>query len=236
MTDLHADVMLVLMTQNWWGVIVSFAFVFGILGIAGQLLKRELVSSGVSRKIVHIGVAHWWLLAMYFFDEWPFAVAVPAVFVAINLASYLFRLLPAMEHEVRSRNLGTVYFPISLVVLALWCWYGSMPAWVGGMGILILGYGDGFAALFGENFGKRSVSVFGNSKSLVGTVAMFVASLAVVFVFVMIWGPTSQRGAVFLSVVVTAAVATVIEFFTPFGIDNLTIPIVSAGLYLVVFA
>jgi len=222
------------MSQNWWGVLVSFVFVFGVLGIAGQLLKRKLISPVVSRKLVHIGVAHWWFLAMLFFDSWPFAVAVPAAFVIINVLSYLFRLLPAMEHEVRTRNLGTVYFPVSLVVLAVLCWNGPMPVWVGGMGILVLGYGDGLASLFGETFGKRALLVFGNRKSLAGTVTMFVASAVVVGLFVAGWGSPTSFGSVMLAAVLTAAVATAVEFLTPFGVDNLTVPILTSMFYLYV--
>lgn len=227
--------MLVDMDQNWLGVIVSFVFVFGVLGITTQLLKREIVSPAVSRKLVHIGVAHWWFIAMAFFETWPFAIAVPTAFVLINLASYLFRFLPAMEHEVRTRNLGTVYFPISLVVVAIACWRGSMPTWVGGLGILVLGYGDGFASLLGERYGKRAITVFGNTKTLLGTTTMFVLSAAVVSVFVLIWGGLST-GTGILAVVATAAVATVVELITPFGIDNITVPLVSSFFYYAVFA
>lgn len=225
------------MSMNWWGVILSFVFVFGVLGVAGLLLKRQVVSATVSRKLVHIGVAHWWLIAMYFFDDWRYAIVGPVAFILINLASYLFRLLPAMEHEVRSRNLGTVYFPVSLLVLVLLSWAGTMEIWVAGIGIMVLGYGDGFASLFGEQYARSNFRVFGNDKSVIGSLVMFFASLAVVIVFIVAFGgPQWGTGEILVAGLATALVATVVETLTPFGLDNLTVPILTALFCSAVFA
>lgn len=223
--------------MNWWGVVVSFGFVFAVLGIAQVLLKTGAVPSAVSRKLVHIGVAHWWFIAMYFFDRWQFAVIAPIAFIVINLASYLFRLLPAMEHEVRSKNLGTVYFPVSLFGLVLLSWAGPVPIWIAGMGILVLGYGDGLAALVGEHLARRSFSVFGTTKSYLGSAVMFVAAVAVVIVFVLGYGSGSVPGGLLVVwALATGAVATLVELFTPFGLDNLTVPLVTTLFFFQVFA
>lgn len=224
------------MSMNWWGVIVSFGLVFAVLGIAQALLQTRRVSAAVSRKLVHIGVAHWWFFALHFFDRWEFAIIAPVAFILINLASYLFRLLPAMEHEVRSKNLGTVYFPISLLILVLLGWAGPLPLWIAGLGILVLGYGDGLAALIGEHFAERTFRIFGNTKSYLGSAVMFSASVAVVVVFVLLFGPQTAGGRLITTAVATGAVATAVELLTPFGIDNLTVPVVTSLFYYAVFA
>ena len=224
------------MSMNWWGVVVSFGFVFAVLGIAQVLLQAKLVTAAVSRKLVHIGVAHWWFFAMYFFDRWEFAIIAPIAFVLINLASYLFRLLPAMEHEVRSKNLGTVYFPISLLALVLLSWAGPLPLWVAGLGILVLGYGDGLASLVGEHSARRTFRIFGNTKSYLGTSVMFIASVVVVVAFVLLFGSQPvDIGWLIAAALATGAVATAIELLTPFGIDNLTVPALTALFFYAVF-
>jgi len=224
------------MSMNWWGVIVSFGFVFAVLGIAQVLLQTHLVSATVSRKLVHIGVAHWWFIAMYFFDRWQFAVIAPIAFILINLASYLFRLLPAMEHEVRTKNLGTVYFPISLLILVLLGWIGPLSPWIAGLGILVLGYGDGLASLIGEHFARRTFQIFGNTKSYLGTAVMFIASVVVVVAFVLLFGPQpANAGWLIVAALATGAVATAIELLTPFGVDNLTVPVLTALFFFAVF-
>jgi phytol kinase len=212
--------------MNWWGIVVSFGFVFGFIGIAQVLLKAGRLSPSVTRKVVHIGVAHWWILAMIFFDRWEFAIVGPVAFIFINLASYLFRLFPAMEHEERSRNLGTIYFPVALLANVLLTWSGSIPIWMGGLGILILGWGDGLASVVGERTNSGSLQVFGNTKSLAGSATMFVASAAVALVFFLVFGDSGAAGAIAVFVLSTALVATFTELVTPFGLDNISVPIV----------
>jgi phytol kinase len=228
------------MSMNWWGIVISYAFVFGVLGAATVLLKTGVVTAAVSRKLVHIGVSNWWFLAMLFFDRWQFAIVGPISFIFINLASYLFRLMPAMEHEVRTRNLGTVYFPAALLVLVLLGWAGPMPVWVAGMGILVMGYGDGLASLLGEHLTSKAFRVSGNTKSVAGTAVMFIAASVVVVCFILLFSSGEAQGSpaagsIVLSALVTATVATVIELITPWGMDNLTVPILTALFYYAVF-
>ena len=231
--------------MNWWGIVVSFGFVFGFIGIAGLLLRAGRISPAVTRKVVHIGVAHWWILAMIFFDRWEFAIVGPAAFILINLASYLFRLFPAMEHEKRSRNLGTVYFPVALLACVLLTWAGPIPIWVGGLAILVLGWGDGLASVVGEGRRSGSLTVLGNRKSIAGTATMFVASTVVITVFVLLFlapGPLAHTASasvtwlaagdpvvwtIVVRILATALVATLVELVTPFGLDNLSVPLVT---------
>ncbi len=222
--DLRADAT----RMNWWGILVSFSYVFGFIGIAQILLRAERLSPSVTRKIVHIGVAHWWILAMIFFDRWHFAVVGPAAFIVINLASYLLRLFPAMEHEERGRNLGTVYFPVALLICVLLTWGGPIPIWMGGLAMLVLGWGDGLASLVGEIQKNGRIRVFGNSKSIAGSCAMFAASAVVALVFTLLFAAPSSGlllGSTVVTVLAVALVATVVELVTPLGLDNLTVPI-----------
>lgn len=227
--------------MNWWGIVVSFGFVFAFIAIAQLLMAAGHISSTVTRKVVHIGVAHWWILAMLFFDQWEFAVVGPIAFIFINLASHLFRLFPAMERDQRNRNLGTVYFPVALLICVLATWAGPVELWVGGLAILILGWGDGLASLVGERRESGTFAVLGNTKSIAGTLTMLAASAVVAAVFALIFGlpegsfgPAGEvagalgtAGAGVLFVGTTALVATLTELATPFGLDNLTVPLVT---------
>ena len=133
--------------------------------------------------------------------------------------------------------IGTVYFPISLLVLVNLCWRGVMPVWVGGMAVLVLGWGDGLAALVGEGNGAQGVRIWGGRKSAAGTILMFSASFVVTLAFTLIFNTRygSFLPAIEVSTIVAAA-ATAVELFTPLGIDNLTVPLAVAALYAGVFA
>jgi phytol kinase len=213
--------------MNWWGLLISFSFVFAFIGIAQLLLKAGRLSPSVTRKVVHIGVAHWWLIAMVFFDRWEFAIVGPVAFIFINLASYLFRLFPAMEHERRRKNLGTIYFPVALLVMVLATWAGPIPIWMGGLGILVLGWGDGLASVVGEARERSVLRLLGNGKSAAGSLTMFVVSAVVTLVFVLVFTDPGTAPAVAIMVASTALIATAVELVTPFGLDNLTVPIIT---------
>lgn len=173
--------------DQWTGLGLSYVFIFTVIGVAQLLLRRGVVNASVTRKIVHIGVAHWWIIALAFIDDLAVALIGPVSFILINFYSYRTHLFAAMEHEERRKNLGTVYFPVALVILVLLTWGGPFPRWYGLVAILALGWGDGLASLVGEWWsGSRDerartalqFTVPGGRKSLPGSFALFVAVTA----------------------------------------------------------
>ena len=217
------------------GIIASYAFVFGFIGAATILMRRGVLAPAVTRKVIHIGVSHWWLIAMALIhDPWIASIG-PASFIVINALAIRFKLLPAMDEGADARNWGTVYFPVSLVVLVNLCWRALVPIWVGGLAVLVLGWGDGLAAIVGEK-GDR-IRLWRSRKSVVGTAAMFGASFAVSLCFTLVFN--RRFGALPAAAGVsalTAAAATIVEILTPLGLDNITIPVGTALLYAGVFA
>jgi phytol kinase len=222
--------------MNALGLAASYVFVFGFIGAATLLMRRDALRAATARKVIHIGVAHWWLIAMAMMsDPWVASVG-PASFIVINALALRFKLLPAMDEGADRRNLGTVYFPMALLVLVNLCWRGVMPPWVGGIAVLVLGWGDGLAALVGEANGAPGARIWGGRKSAAGTILMFAASFSVTLVFTLLFNAryAALVPAVGVSTIVAAA-ATLVELFTPFGIDNLTVPLAVAALYAGVF-
>ncbi len=218
--------------SNLIGLGVSYVFVGLVLAAAAFLQSRFGISPGVTRKIIHISVSHWWLILMAFFDTLAFAVIGPVSFIIINYLSYRYHLMPAMELEDNRKNLGTVYFPCSLLILVILSFSGYIPIYAGAVGILIMGYGDGLASVFGERWGIIARTFRGGTKSLTGTLVMFFMS-ALVTVLITLWFhplPVSL-GSLAVLAVLTAAAATAVELITPWGMDNLSVPIISALVY-----
>jgi len=217
--------------QNVIGLCCSYLFVGAVLGAAALLQKRFSVSARVTRKIIHISVSNWWFLLMAFFDSAAYAVIGPITFIIINYVSYRYHLIPSMEFEERRKNLGTIYFPISLLILVILSFNGILPLYAAGTGILVMGYGDGLASLFGEQYGKWNFPIWDSRKSYVGTSVMFTATAAVVISMTLLFGPSFRFLELAAVAFVIAAVATFIELITPWGLDNITVPIGTAFLY-----
>jgi phytol kinase len=216
------------MKRDVLGLILSFGYVFLIIGLSKPL---EKVGKETSRKFVHVMVSNWWIIAMIFFDSPRYAVIAPAVFVVLNALSYRFNLFSSMERREGRGDLGTVYYAITLVVLSLLTFRNGMAPYIGGIGILIMGWGDGFAAIVGKRYGTRKVTIFGAIRSLQGSIAMFGVSFVVCFVILSIYDPTQAL----LASVTIAAGATLAEALTPLGFDNLTVPLLSSALYYFLF-
>jgi phytol kinase len=207
------------------------------------------------------------------------AVIGPLSFILINTISYKKHLFPAMEDDVPRDNLGTIYFPISLCVLVLLCFSGYLPLAAGAVGILIMGYGDGFAALAGTHYGRTQIKIgpWNTRKTILGSATMLAASFIVTMLVLLLskaetiiatrsiahifssgppLGPSLEPslgssivageaplaagggiqlslhlGTISLIAIVVSLGATIIELVTPRGLDNITVPILSAFLF-----
>lgn len=216
--------------NNIAGIIISFLFTFSIIGISTIMTKQGVLSRENSRKFVHIGVSNWWIIAMIFFDNPIYAAIPPGCFVFLNYIAYRKSIFKVMEGERNKKDLGTVYFAVSLLILTLVTFSSGSHPYIGGLGVLIMGYGDGFAAVFGTKYTKYSFKIWNNTKTLSGTCAMFVFSFLAAFVILKIYNPAS---ALPISVILAFA-ATIIEMFSPLGIDNLSVPLLTTYIYILI--
>jgi phytol kinase len=198
----------------------------GLLLIVAEGLHRfTQTDSEVVRKVVHIGTGNVILLAWWL--QIPGWVAIAASIVAgtIALISYKFPILPGIN-SVGRQSLGTFFYAISIGILVAWFWPLQLPQYPV-IGILIMTYGDGLAALIGQRFGQHPYQFWGEKKSWEGSATMAVVSFIVTAsILTLVEGNLWNIGLIALGV---AGVATILEAFSKLGIDNLTVPIGSAA-------
>lgn len=207
--------------NNILGLVLSFIFVFVVIGLSTLLQKLNVLKEEGARKFIHIGVSNWWFFVNFMFDNIWWAIIAPIVFIVLNYLSYRYNLIKSMERN-GDGNLGTVYFPISLLILTIAAFTFLNP-YISGIGILVLGYGDGLAAVIGKMIPSKKL--FGN-KSLSGTLTMFLASFIVIVLYTLL--ATNINLIVdflMIKILVISLAAAVTELFTPNGLDNLSIPI-----------
>lgn len=217
--------------NNTIGVVLGFGLVFFVLGVATFLKKFTKISTFETRKLIHIGVSNWWIVLMLFMDNVYYAVIGPIAFIVLNYISYKSKLFKAMELE-DEKSLGTVYFPISLLLIVICVLkFKILPVYAGGIAMMILGYGDGLAAWIGKKYGKIKYP-FGE-KTLGGSAVMFLASLIVTIIFSGLFNDVVSGGYFILlgCAASTAAVAAIVEGLTPYGLDNITVPLSVAAFY-----
>jgi len=211
---------------NIIGIVVSVVFI-GIVMIAGKLFEKA--GKEASRKFIHIMLSNWWIIAIVFFDNVWFAAALPAAFVVINYISFKTDLIKVMERDEGDENkdsLGTVYYAISLLILALITFGPIKNPLIGLCGILVMGYGDGLAAVIGQSIKSKKIEVFGNTKSVAGCVTMFLVTGMILAGF--LYYSSSEYWAI--KAVVIAGLMTLIEAVSVKGTDNITVPLLTSLL------
>lgn len=166
---------------------------------------------------------------MIFFNNAIWACIVPFSFIIINYISYKKDLIKAMERE-KPDGLGTVYYAISLFVLAIVTFgFLNNPA-IGLCATFVMGYADGLAGLVGRKMESKQYQIKDSKKSVAGSLTMllvtfFILSLYMILVKIEFWPIKSA----FISLVIT-----IIEAVSIKGTDNLTVPMATCMLLLLI--
>ena len=207
----------------WVQVAIATLWVGGVIALAETLKRSGYVGSEPVRKIVHIGIGNVILLAWWLQIPTWLGVSASALFSLVALLSYRLPILPGIN-SVGRKSLGTFFYAISFGVLIARFW-DTQPQYAI-VGILVMTWGDGLAALVGKQWGKHPYRLWGIEKSWEGSGTMLVASYGVCFCVLL--ATSASLNTVALAALGVAIAATSLEAFSKYGIDNLTVPIASA--------
>lgn len=197
-----------------------------VLVILAEALSRSLADDPeLTRKVIHIGSGNVILLAWWLHISRGVIIGAAIVAAAIAIISYLIPILPSIE-SVGRKSFGTLFYAISMGVLAACFWQNSPQYAV--IGILVMAWGDGMAAIIGQRFGRHIYQVGQITKSWEGSLAMAITALIVTgLILLFVQGNSWQTWTISL---VVAVVTTILEAFSKLGIDNLTVPLASGFL------
>ena len=217
---MHGDALGILLSVLLIGACLGLSFVVAKFG------RKRLgeARSEVARKIVHIGVSNWFFIYAYVFegDAWPIVglASFAVINMVLNLSGGLAKL---MAQDSTKRNWGLVQYPVSIILLILIkkAGFGDMSAF--GCAVLGMGYGDGLASLVGRHM--DSPRLWKDSKKTVaGSVTMAVVTFIVVLLVKTGYGNADISTAL-LSAAACAVAAALVEAITPFGLDNISVPL-----------
>lgn len=217
--------------RNIYGVIISYIYILLVLGLVSLYAKKQKGDPEIPRKLIHILVGNWVFLTPIFTAWWALAI-VPLNSLLVNTLNRKYRFIPAMERQ--DDGFGTIYYAISMLILTSAAFFLKWPT-LSFVGLLIMVYGDGLAAIVGKRWGKRRPFPFAPEKTLLGSAVVtglaFVITLVCLLVF---QGQGALRAAdtptVLLIALFTAALSGFIELTGKEGCDNLSLP-VGAGLF-----
>lgn len=211
-------------SQYWYPLGIIFTYLIVIILLAEGLNRFTHLNTEFTRKVVHIGTGNIILLAWWYKIPAKIVVMAAAIASIMAIVSYFLPILPSIN-SVGRQSLGTLFYAISIGLLVAIFWDLNQPQYAA-IGILIMTWGDGLAAIIGQNFGQHPYQILGNKKSWEGTLTMGLVSYFInTIILVAILGNLWQ---IWLISLMVAIIAASLELISWLGLDNFTVPVGSA--------
>jgi phytol kinase len=209
------------------GVAVVYIYVAVLIVFTEKVISKKYPVQ--SRKFLHIMTGNIAFILPLFATREVMAFIAAGPFILFTFLMSPYSPIKSMRGKTSEagHGLGLVYYAITWTVLA-YAFFDHRE--IIAMGILAMSYGDGLASLLGIKYGKLKYTVFKDTKSYVGSIAMFVCTFLLLVIALLFYQvPVTSRAAVYL--LCMAGVATIVEGITPLGLDNLSVPFVAALMY-----
>jgi len=205
------------------------------LRLMDLLAHRGLISSKVSRKIIHVGTGPifvlCWLLfvntlaARFYAAVIPLAITAQFALVGLGIINDPAAVAAMSRSGDRIEILkGPLFYGIVFVILTIVFWYDSP---VGIIALMILCGGDGLADIIGMRFGKVKLP-WSKKKSWAGSAAVFLGgmifSLAVMSVFLAAGKFKGTLIDYLPAVAIISLVCSLVESMPVSNVDNITVP------------
>ena len=207
-----------------FGLAVIVLIVFSILLLSEALSKAKLVDNEVSRKLVHMGTGCVVAFSPYFI-EWRYIQLLCVMFLVVILLSLKYKIFKGI-HSVKRVTKGEILYALGIGA----CAFLEPAPWIFVAAILHLAIADALAAVVGVKWGKRTRYVLlSHGKTMLGSLTFFYTSMLIMLGAYLTVDHQSLP-APFLLFVAIPAILTLLENVSWYGLDNITIPIMSIVL------
>ena len=220
--------------------IIALAAVYGliIVSLALSLINEKMGWGFDTRKIVHIGIGNfvfiWWAFSAQWIMLAFFAVPFEIILILAMLENNPIAKSKLGElSKDKGHKTGLVFYVFSIIVMI--CFF--FDHWVAAsIGIVAMTYGDGFGSVVGRRFGKHKTI---NGKSLEGSIGVFLAATIMSFAVIGFYTFICTNGYYVMDYEtsipfwilppVVGLITAVTEMLSPGEVDNILIPLLTAG-------
>ncbi|MFN3554755.1 MAG: hypothetical protein ACK4VN_02190 [Bacteroidales bacterium] len=207
--------------------LVSYLFV---IGFGEYVFRRYKLNSEYVRKVSHAVATLSSLLFLLAFQSYLYVLGLAVVFFVIFFLGRKFGIIRSLE-SVGRRTAGTYLLPVGIFFLFWFARYaGNELLYI--LPVLIVGISDPLAGYAGTAWQSRTrkISLLGYTfdKTLLGS-SVFFLSAWMISIWVLWFFHTTGKDLLIVSVLV-AMVAPLAEAVSEKGFDNLSVPLVVAGV------
>jgi dolichol kinase len=212
------------------GVALVYFYVGFLLIITEKLLHNY---PEISRKLLHIMVGNVAFILPIFVSREIMAFLAAGPFIIFTFLMSPYTPIKSIRGKTSSagHGMGLVYYSITWTILA-YLFFENMV--VIAIGIFAMSYGDGFASIIGVKFGKKKYNIFSEQKSYMGSFAMFVFTFLTILV-ALFYYEIQVTFYVLIILIFISSAASIVEAFSPKGLDNLTVPFIVVFIYWLIF-
>ena len=176
-----------------------------------------------SRKIVHVS-------SLLTVCTWPFFLEnygiyiICILFILINIYTKKAGMFKAV-HTVRRATIGAEILPVGIMISTFFFLPENRTSFI--YGILIVCFSDLMAELVGKKLKFYEYKIFGQKKSLGGSIAFFISTFLItsgMLVFL-------ETDIIISHVMIISILLCLVEAVHTFGLDNFTLPVVSSIVF-----
>ena len=226
--------------------LLTFVYVFATILIPVQLKKRDKITKFQARKVVHLFAGLSILITPYFSSPWWAVLLASSMTILTFLSSkkskikQLKDLYDSIGEEAEEKVgylQGPFHYCLSITILILlFAIIAPDQMYFPIAGILLMIISDTLASVIGKKYGKIKINLPwpNTTRTLEGSLTFFVSGFILCFIAFMFLGVTNPITQIHLTLeatllysLITSALATIIELFSPSTWDDLTVPILT---------
>ena len=176
-----------------------------------------------SRKIVHVS-------SLLTVCTWPFFLEnygiyiICILFILINIYTKRAGMFKAV-HTVRRATIGAEILPVGIMISTFFFLPENRTSFI--YGILIVCFSDLMAELIGKKLKFYEYKIFGQKKSLGGSIAFFISTFLITSGMLIYLG----TDIIISHVMIISVLLCLVEAVHTFGLDNFTLPVVSSIVF-----
>ena len=217
------------MTPLWGTVAILAALGLLMAGVRG-LQADDRISPEIARKTVHVGMGVISFPLPWIFPDprpiWLVAILVVFLFLAVRAVPALADRIGGVLGGVSRVSLGEIYYPLGAAIAFS---QAHRTPVVFCVAMSVLAFGDTAGAVVGTRWGRWRYAMPGGIKSVEGSLAMLVISIACVSGALVAWDNEAWKAALAGGFFV-GIIAMIVEAVSCRGLDNLFLPVVVVGL------
>lgn len=226
---------------------IAFIWVIAVLVIGEGLRRWRNYPTAMTRKFIHLFAGFSVFTVPFYTNPWAAIIVAVSFLILIFLASpkspikslkTMFEVMAREEDYLSGHIWGPFLYAISITILV--CFFTLIPTLVpffvlAAMALTAMYLGDGVAPMIGVKFGEHKYTVGKSTRSIEGSIAVFLASLVGVWICWIFLDFFATGGFPVFNVwqiaflgLICAISATLIEGISPTGVDNITVPLLTA--------